>query len=183
MVRHQKYVLSSDLLALPPNNEFPGDPDTPFFSSKLTAYPYFCNALILRDGENPGGACSPVKRTADSREQQQSSGAETGSRAPRMRPLLSSPAHFLDPASLGIRERDKGKGLKQHRTGKENNQLQRPAVALRQGKLSAAIAHLPARPGHGPQRASHCPGREMLRDFSYPKLRFSLEPSFELLDS
>lgn len=101
-----------------------------------------------------------------------------------MRPLPSSPAHLLDPASLGISKRDKGKGLKQHRTGKaENNQLQCPAVALRQGKLSAAIAHLPAGPGHGPQRASHCPGREMLRDFSHPKLRFSLQPSFELLDS
>lgn len=107
-----------------------------------------------------------------------------------MRPLPSSPAHPLDPASLGISERDKGKGLKwmcwQHRTGTaENSQLQRPAVAPRQGKLSAATAHLPAGPvhGHGPQRASHCPESEMVRDFLHPKLRFGTESSFELLDS
>lgn len=83
-----------------------------------------------------------MKKRADSQEQQQNSGVETGMRAPRMRSLPSPPDHLPAPTSLGISERDEGKGLMplcwKHSTKEKNstkkggnNELQCPVVALK----------------------------------------------------
>lgn len=105
-----------------------------------------------------------------------------------MRPLPSSPAHPLDPASLGISQRDKAlsgcagnTAQGKQRTTNCSAQLWLPdkanSLPISLPVLSTAMALRHGKP------LSREREREMLRDFPHPKLRFSPEPSSELLDS